>query len=182
MRSGASAPAGRPASVLPPAPARLRAALLLLARPRYQRAPWPPQAQATEAAQPRAERRWQAQLAARHARRQAEAPGRAAADRGRDAARRERKAAFKAVRGPWRWPEWTLAVAVAAFVAFCVLAGASGTHMPNAAGVPLFLIWALGGLIGIPAVLWRWCRARHAAAAMLPGAGQSQASPPGPRP
>jgi hypothetical protein len=121
------------------------------------------------------------QLAARYARRQAEAPGRAAADRARDAARRERKAAFKAARGPWRWPEWTLAAAVAAFVAFTVLAIAAGTQMPSAAGVPLFLIWALGGLVGIPAVIWRWYRARRAATAML-AAARSQANPQAPLP
>jgi hypothetical protein len=134
------------------------------------------EAQARIAEQPPAEERRnsrseqrQAQLAARNARRQAEAPGRAAADRAHDAARRERKAAFKAARGPWRWPEWTLISAVAAFVAFVVLAAATGTHMPTAAGVPLFLIWFLGGLVGIPAVIWRWYRAWQAAAAMLAG-------------
>ena len=117
----------------------------------------------------------QAQLAARHARRQAEAPGRAAAYRANDVARQQRKAARKEARGPWRWPEWTLAAALAAFVAFCVVGAATGTHMPGAAGVPLFLIFTLGGIVAIPAVLWRWYRARQAAAAaMLAGAGQSR--------
>lgn len=155
-----------------------------------QETPGRPQWQARAAERPRAEARrnhrsgqWQAQLAARHARRQAEAPRRAAAHRANDAARQQRKAARKEARGPWRWPEWTLAAALAAFVAFCVVAAVTGKHMPSAAGVPLFLIWTLGGLIGVPAVLWRWHRARQTAA-MLAGAGQSdaddQAPPSGP--
>jgi hypothetical protein len=151
-----------------------------------------PQEQARAAEQPPAEKhrnsrseQWQAQLAARHASRQAEAPGRAAADQGRDVARRERKAAFRAARGPWQWPEWTLAAAVAAFVAFVVLAAVAAPHpssAPSAAGAWLLGISILGGLVGVPTVAWRWYRARRAAAATLAGAGQSQASPPGPRP
>jgi len=177
------------------APSRSPASDKAVARPDWvpeQRAARPSQAQATEAAQPPAEEhrnsrgdQWQAQLAERHARRQAEAPGRAAAGQARDAARRERKAAFKAARGPWRWPEWTLAAAVAAFVAFVVLAAVAAPHpssAPSDAGAWLFGISILGGLVGVPTVVWRWYRARRAATAMLAGAGQSQASPPGQRP
>lgn len=126
---------------------------------------------------------WQAPLATRHARQQAEAPERVAADRARDAARRERRAAFRAARGPWSWPEWTLIVAVAAFVAVVILAAVAGPHPSsaiNAAGAWLLGISILGGLVGVPTVAWRWYRARQAAAAML--AGQSQDSSPGPRP
>ena len=94
----------------------------------------------------------------------------------KSAARRQRKAAFKTARGPYRWPEWSLVAGAAAFIAWIVLVAISrGTlNWAGTTAVPMFLIWLFAALIAGPAVLWRRHRARQAAAAMLAAANQAE--------
>jgi hypothetical protein len=61
--------------------------------------------------------RRQARISERAAERQAKAAGRDAVHQARAAAQRQRKAAIKAARGPWKWPEWSLVADAVAFIA-----------------------------------------------------------------
>lgn len=120
----------------------------------------------------------QAKAASRAGVHQAKAAGRAAVHQTRAGARRQRKAARKKARGPWRWPEWSLVAGAVALVAWLVLVVSSHGTFTGAAGaatIPAVLIWLLAALVAGPAALWRSYRARRAAAVMLASAPQHQA-------
>ena len=111
-------------------------------------------------------RAWQASEAERWAWQQA-----------RESARRERRAAAKTARGPWRWPEWALIGAVIAFLVSFTLAGIGGSCTGSAAASAaggLGLVSILGVAVAGPVTLWRRYRARQAAAAMLAAAARDQ--------
>jgi hypothetical protein len=132
---------------------------------------------------------WQADITERFARRQAritdqavarqeKAAGRAAIYQMKATARQERRTAFKAARGSYGWPEWSLIAGLIAFVAWLTLVIIAGHHpasAPGLAAIAPFLVWLLAAVIAGPAALWRLHRAKQAAAAMLAGARQYRA-------